>query len=98
VGGLVFFLVSCAFARRAVPLTTNKRPPLSILARKNRRLLDPHALREEKGIRYHINHLRVLWTRGDFPAPFNLSPPRIAWFEEDIDDWIAAKAKEKESV
>jgi prophage regulatory protein len=54
------------------------------------KLIDPHALRV-KGVVYHINHLRKLWERGEFPKPFNLSPRRIAWREEDIDAWIEGK-------
>jgi hypothetical protein len=81
-------------------LLAKKRPMTLAEARKRPahrtavRLLDPHALREEKGIKYHINHLRVLWQRGEFPVPISLSPRRIAWFEDDIDAWIVAKAEE----
>jgi hypothetical protein len=82
-------------------LLAKKRPmPLEEARRKRRpsgsvRLVDPHALREDKGITYHPNHLRVLWQRGEFPLPIHLSPRRIAWFEEDIDAWILAKAAER---
>jgi hypothetical protein len=87
-------------------LYAGKRPASLEDARKRRprpgysgvRLIDPHALREEKGITYHPNHLRVLWKRGEFPAPFQLSPRRIAWLEEEIDAWIVAKAKQSKSA
>jgi hypothetical protein len=59
------------------------------------RLIDPRTL-PEKGINYHPNHLRRMWQRGLFPTPIRLSPRRIAWPEQVIDDWIAAKLREAE--
>jgi Prophage CP4-57 regulatory protein (AlpA) len=44
-----------------------------------------------KGIDYHPNHLRQLWQRGDFPAPFKLSPRKLVWRESVVDAWLAAK-------
>jgi Prophage CP4-57 regulatory protein (AlpA) len=54
------------------------------------RLLTPMML-PPKGIRYHPNHLRRMWQRGDFPKPIRLSIHRIAWPEEVIDAWIREK-------
>jgi prophage regulatory protein len=44
-----------------------------------------------KGIYYHRNYLRRLWEEGRFPKPIHLSPRKLAWPEEVIDDWIAGK-------
>ncbi len=30
--------------------------------------------------------------KGNFPKPFELTPGRVGWIEEDIDAWLAAKA------
>ena len=30
--------------------------------------------------------------KGEFPKPFELTPGRVAWLEEDIDAWLAEKA------
>lgn len=30
--------------------------------------------------------------KGEFPKPFELTPGRVAWLEEDIDAWLAKKA------
>jgi Prophage CP4-57 regulatory protein (AlpA) len=73
--------------------TFGQKHPRSV---KGVRLLDPHALRE-KGIVYHINRLRYLWEHGLFPRPFNLSPRRIAWREDDIDAWIEDKIRAAEA-
>lgn len=43
------------------------------------------------GIRYHINHLRRLWTRGDFPKPTHLSARKLVWRRSTIAAWIEAK-------
>jgi hypothetical protein len=58
-----------------------------------RRVLDWDALRD-KGIRYHPNHLRRLWERGDFPKPWKPSPRKLAWYEDVIDAWLISKAGE----
>jgi hypothetical protein len=52
-----------------------------------RRLIGPKDL-PAKGIVYHLNHLRRLWQRGDFPAPIYTSARRFAWPEDVIDSWI----------
>lgn len=56
------------------------------------RLLAPGDL-PAKGIQYHMNHLRRLWQRGDFPAPIKLSPRKNVWAEEAIDAWINSKSE-----
>jgi hypothetical protein len=55
-----------------------------------KRFLAPKDL-PAKGIPYHPNHLRKMWTTGKFPAPVKLSPHRIAWPEEVIDAWLDSK-------
>lgn len=45
----------------------------------------------EKGIQYHVNHLRRMWGDGRFPPPIYLSPRKVCWDERVIDAWIAAK-------
>ena len=30
--------------------------------------------------------------KGKFPKPFELTPGRVAWIEEDVDTWLAVKA------
>ncbi|MCL9851150.1 AlpA family transcriptional regulator [Ralstonia solanacearum P673] len=30
--------------------------------------------------------------KGNFPKPFELTPGRVGWIEEDIDAWLATKA------
>jgi hypothetical protein len=58
------------------------------------RLLSQDDLRA-KGVDYHPNHLRKLWQRGDFPKPIHLSPRRIAWNEQAVDEWILNLAKKQ---
>jgi Prophage CP4-57 regulatory protein (AlpA) len=47
-----------------------------------------------RGICFHMNYLRKLWTRGDFPRPIKISARKIAWPEAVIDAWIASKLTE----
>ena len=44
------------------------------------------------GITYHMNHLRLLWQRGDFPVPVHLSARKIVWRKNSILKWIASKS------
>jgi hypothetical protein len=46
-----------------------------------------------KGIHYHPNYLRELWTDDRFPKPVFLSPRKLAWPEAVIDEWINNKIK-----
>lgn len=56
------------------------------------RVFSPRDL-PDLGIHYHINHLRRLWTKGDFPKPLKLSPRKIAWREADLLAWIASRVR-----
>ena len=53
----------------------------------------------EKGIRYHINHLRRDNYRraGNFPAPFYPTPRRCSWYEDQIDQWLEGKYAEQQA-
>jgi hypothetical protein len=61
-----------------------------------RRILTTNDL-PEKGIRYHINHLRRLWQAGNFPAPFYPTPRRCSWYEDKIDQWLEGKYGEQQA-
>jgi hypothetical protein len=55
-----------------------------------KRILAPRDL-PAKGIHFHPNYLRKLWTKGQFPKPVKISEHRIAWDEAVIDQWIDDK-------
>lgn len=43
--------------------------------------------------------LRNAVARGLFPKPFKLKPSRsIGWLSSEVDDWIAARAAEREEA
>ena len=44
-----------------------------------------------------ISSIWRLAQRGHFPLPVKLSPGCTAWYEHEIDEWIDAKAAERES-
>jgi prophage regulatory protein len=48
-------------------------------------------LKAKKGINYTRRHLRDLVRDGKFPQPVQLSEARIAWIEDEVDAWQAAK-------
>ena len=41
---------------------------------------------------YRESAIRKMVIEGQFPAPFKLGGRAIAWLEQDVDDWIAARA------
>jgi prophage regulatory protein len=54
-------------------------------------------LKSLKGIGYTRRHLRDLVRDGRFPKPVELSEARIAWVEEEIDQWQAEKAAQRDA-
>jgi len=56
-----------------------------------RRLLDYPALRQ-RGIPWSRVHIARLEAAGKFPLHINLGDNSIAWFEDEIDDFLEAKA------
>jgi predicted DNA-binding transcriptional regulator AlpA len=52
-------------------------------------------LKSLKGIPYTRRHLRDLVAAGKFPRPVELSEARIAWIEDEIDQWQADKAAQR---
>lgn len=60
---------------------------------KTRRLLTFHDL-SNRGIPWVRDHLRRKCKAGEFPAPVQISPHRIGWFEDEIDAWVAALPKQ----
>lgn len=37
-------------------------------------------------------------SKGAFPKPFELTPGRVAWIEDDVDSWLATKAGRADEV
>lgn len=61
-----------------------------------RKLLTYPQLREEKGIPYTAEHLARLEKAGRFPSKLKLSYRQVAWFEDEIDDWLAELAAKRQ--
>lgn len=61
------------------------------------KLLTFDELKSLKGIRYTRRHLTRKCDAGEFPRPLRLSPKRIAWPEDEIDAWLAARLAERDA-
>jgi prophage regulatory protein len=48
--------------------------------------------------RFSKPHLRKMEQQGKFPKRVRLSPFRIAWVEDEIQSWLAARAAERNSA
>jgi prophage regulatory protein len=62
----------------------------------NMKLIDFRGLGSFKGINYSRDHLRRKVKAGEFPKPLPISRHRIAWIEAEIDEWLAARAAERD--
>jgi len=65
--------------------------PEAIGKKSGRRLLDYQALRE-RGIPWSRVHIARLEAASKFPQHIDLGANSIAWFEDEIDDFLEAKA------
>ena len=61
-----------------------------------RRLLDYQAIRA-RGIPWSRVHLARLEAAGKFPLHIDVGENSIAWFEDEIDDFLEAKAAERDA-
>jgi prophage regulatory protein len=59
-----------------------------------RRLLDYQTLRE-RGIPWTRVHLARLEAAGKFPRHIDVGENSVAWFEDEIDDFLEMKAAER---
>jgi predicted DNA-binding transcriptional regulator AlpA len=57
------------------------------------KLIDFKSLGPSKGINYSRDHLRRKAKAGEFPKPVALSDRRIAWREEEVDEWLASRPR-----
>ena len=51
-----------------------------------------------KGINYSPDHLRRKWKAGEFPRPVAISDRRIAWWEDEVDGWLAARPRREDAA
>ena len=61
-----------------------------------RRLLDYPALKE-RGIPWTRIHVGRLEAAGEFPLHINVGKSSIAWFEDEVDDFLEKKARERDA-
>jgi prophage regulatory protein len=64
----------------------------------SKRVLSFSDLVGQKGIRYSRVHLYRLVHGRKFPAPLRLSANRVAWLEDEVDAWLAARAAERDAA
>jgi prophage regulatory protein len=72
----------------ALPEVTGKKT--------GRRLLDYQALRA-RGIPWSRVHLARLEAAGKFPLHIDVGENSVAWFEDEIDDFLEIKAAERDA-
>jgi predicted DNA-binding transcriptional regulator AlpA len=55
-------------------------------------------LKPRKGIPYSRTWINELMRQKRFPQNFDLSPNRRPWLEDEIDDYVAERAAERDAV
>jgi prophage regulatory protein len=61
------------------------------------RVLSYGDLQPQKGIPFSRQWIHELIKQGKFPAPFSLGERAVGFLETEIDDWIAARVRERDS-
>jgi len=59
------------------------------------RVLDYRDLRERKGIRWSRPTVNEKIKKAGFPKPFEISERRRVWREDEVDQWLEARAAER---
>jgi prophage regulatory protein len=59
---------------------------------KVRKLVSKKGLKSDFGIPYCFAHIKRLEDAGKFPRRINLGACRVAWFEDEVEQWIAERA------
>lgn len=62
-----------------------------------KRVLDRRALRA-KGVQFSNVHLLRLEAQDKFPRRIQLSENRVGWLEDEVDEWIDARAAARSST
>ena len=61
------------------------------------KLIDFKSLGPSKGINYSRDYLRRKCKAGEFPKPIPVSERRICWIEAEVDAWLAAKERARDT-
>jgi prophage regulatory protein len=61
------------------------------------RVISFAGLKSDKGIPYSHVWIRELIAAGKFPRPIKIGANRVAFVESEIDDWLRARAAEREA-
>lgn len=60
------------------------------------KILSKKEVREK--VVYSIQHITRLEQAGRFPKRLRLGENRVGWLEEEVNDWIASKVRERDST
>lgn len=60
------------------------------------KILSKKEVREK--VVYSIQHITRLEQAGRFPKRLRLGENRVGWLEEEVDDWINSKVRERDST
>ncbi len=58
-----------------------------------RKLVTKKELKLVYGIPYSFTHISRLEKAGSFPKRVQLGQSRVAWFEDEVEDWISSRPR-----
>lgn len=62
-----------------------------------RKLVSKKELKSVYGIPYCFAHIARLESAGDFPQRIRLGACRVAWFADEVENWIAERAASRDA-
>ena len=64
---------------------------------KVRKLVSKKELKSVYGIPYCFAHIARLESAGDFPKRIRLGACRVAWFADEVEEWITERAAQRDA-
>jgi predicted DNA-binding transcriptional regulator AlpA len=61
-------------------------------------ILVGYAELSQLGIKFSVEHIRILERDGHFPTRIRLSPKRVAWRMSDIEAWIDSRPTGRDTL
>ena len=80
------------------PALPPRPPPVGGISRRNGRRLLTFADLKARGIPFSRVHIRRLERAGKFPQHISLGENSIAWFEDEVDDFLETKAQARRPI
>jgi prophage regulatory protein len=90
---LARLLVGPVHSRVQAPLRRRRRSSRSTSMQQVRKLVSKKELKTVHGIPYSFAHIARMEKAGQFPKRIQLGACRVAWWEDEVEDWKASRPR-----